>query len=179
LSRGAVRNTIGLAAHCSCVVEWLFAVCRLRLLYAAFCAGTTGSRRVTGGHRSVNILIWIGQITLAAVFLVAGFSKIFAYKRLIKTLEVRRKTAPITMPIGQGRFVGVLEILGAIGVIMPAAFTPAVLVPNYLLIRLAAAFLAILMIAASIYHFRRRESASPAIAALLLALFVIVGRWPH
>ncbi len=35
------------------------------------------------------------------------------------------------------------------------------------------------MIGAAIYHFRRRESASPAIAAFLLALFVIVGRWPH
>lgn len=127
----------------------------------------------------MNILIWIGQVALAAVFLVAGFSKIFAYERLINTLEIRRKTAPITMPTGKGQLLGVLEILGAIGVIMPAAFTPAALAPNYLLIRLAAAFLAILMVGASIYHFRRKESAAPAIAALLLALFVIVGRWPH
>jgi hypothetical protein len=35
------------------------------------------------------------------------------------------------------------------------------------------------MVAACIYHIRRKESAAPAIAAFLLALFVIVGRWPH
>jgi uncharacterized membrane protein YphA (DoxX/SURF4 family) len=127
----------------------------------------------------MSVLIWIGQIALAAVFLIAGFSKILAYKKLIKTLEIRRKTAPITIPVGQGRLVGVLEVIGAIGVIMPRAFTPASLAPNYLLIRLAATFLALLMVAASIYHFRRRESAAPAISAFLLALFVIIGRWPH
>jgi uncharacterized membrane protein YphA (DoxX/SURF4 family) len=127
----------------------------------------------------MNALIWSGQIVLAAVFLVVGFSKIFAYKKLIRTIETRRKTAPITVSATQGRLVGVVEILGAIGVIVPPSFTPAEFATNYLLIRVAAIGLALLMVAAAIYHFRRRESASPAIAAFLLALFVIVGRWPH
>jgi hypothetical protein len=127
----------------------------------------------------MNTLIWIGQVALAAVFLMTGFSKLFAYRRLVKTLEVRRKTAPITMTPAQGHAVGILEILGAIGVIMPGEFTPAALEPNYLLVRIAAAGLALLMVAATLYHFRRRESAAPAISAFLLALFVIVGRWPH
>jgi uncharacterized membrane protein len=127
----------------------------------------------------MNALIWIGQLVLAAVFLTAGISKIVAYKQLIKTLEARRKTAPIAMTAVQGRFVGLLEILGAIGVIMPASLTPSALAPDYLLVRLAAGGLALLMVAAMIYHFRRRESAAPAVAAFLLALFVIVGRWPH
>ena len=127
----------------------------------------------------MNALIWIGQIALAAVFLFTGFSKIFAYRRLIRTLEARRKTAPIMMTVTQGRLVGVFEILGAIGVIIPPAITPQALAENYFLIRLAAALLALLMVAACAYHFRRRESAAPAISAFLLALFVIVGRWPH
>jgi hypothetical protein len=127
----------------------------------------------------MNTLIWVGQIVLAAVFLLAGFSKIVAYRKLIRTIEARRKTAPITMSAVQGRFVGLLEIIGAIGVIIPPTFTPAPLNEDFLLIRMAASGLAILMIAASIYHFRRRESAAPAISAFLLALFVIVGRWPH
>jgi hypothetical protein len=127
----------------------------------------------------MNTLIWIGQLALAAVFLAAGFSKIFAYKKLIKTLETRRKTAPITIPVMQGRLLGVFEILGAIGVIMPAAITPSALAPDFLLVRLAAGCLAALMVAATVYHFRRHESAAPAISAFLLALFVIVGRWPH
>jgi len=127
----------------------------------------------------MNALIWAGQIALAAVFLITGFSKIVAYRRLIRTIEARRKTAPITMTVAQGRLVGVIEILGAIGVIVPPALTPAALAPGYLLVRVAATGLGFLMVGACIYHLRRRESAAPAIAALLLALFVIVGRWPH
>jgi uncharacterized membrane protein YphA (DoxX/SURF4 family) len=127
----------------------------------------------------MNTLIWIGQIVLAAVFFVAGAVKLFAYKTLIKTIEERRRTEPIEMTRGQGVVVGLLEIAGAMGVILPPAWTPDALAPDYLLVRLAAVGLAILMVAATIYHFRRRESAAPSISAFLLALFVIVGRWPH
>lgn len=127
----------------------------------------------------MNTLNWVGQIVLATVFFIAGGTKLFAYKKLVKTLESRRNTAPITMTTTQGRIVGLLEIAGAIGVILPPAFTPAPLAANDLLILLAAGWLALLMVAASIYHFRRGESAAPSISAFLLALFVIVGRWPH
>jgi uncharacterized membrane protein YphA (DoxX/SURF4 family) len=127
----------------------------------------------------MNTLIWIGQILLAAVFLVAGVSKLLAYRTLIKTIEERRKTAPIRVTRAQGAVVGMLEIAGAIGVILPPAWTPDALSVDYLLVRVAAGCLALLMVGATIYHFRRRESAAPAISAFLLALFVIVGRWPH
>jgi len=127
----------------------------------------------------MNGLIWMGQIALAAVFLFTGFSKVVAYRRLVRTLEARRKTAPITMTVRQGRLVGVLEILGAVGVILPPAITPSALAADYLLVRLAAGGLALLMAIACLYHLSRRESAAPAISALLLAMFVIVGRWPH
>jgi uncharacterized membrane protein YphA (DoxX/SURF4 family) len=127
----------------------------------------------------VNTLIWIGQILLAAVFLVAGVSKLLAYKTLIKTIEERRKTAPIRVTRAQGAVVGLLEISGAIGVILPPMWTPDALSVDYLLVRVAAGCLALLMIGATIYHLRRRESAAPAISTFLLALFVIVGRWPH
>jgi hypothetical protein len=79
----------------------------------------------------------------------------------------------------QGRLVGLLEICGAIGVIIPPDLTAHSLAVDYLQIRLAAGALALLMVAACIDHLRRPESAAPAIAAFLLALFVIVGRWPH
>jgi len=127
----------------------------------------------------MNALIWTGQIVLATVFFIAGLLKLVAYKQLVHTLEVRRKTVPIRITTAQGRIVGVLEIAGAIGVIMPPAFTPAPLATDYRLILIAAGCLALLMVAATVYHFRRRESAAPSIATFLLALFVIVGRWPH
>lgn len=127
----------------------------------------------------MNALIWIGQILLAAVFFFTGVAKLLAYRSLIKTIEERRKTAPIRVTRAQGAVVGLLEIAGAIGVILPPAWTPDALSGDYLLVRLAAGCLAVLMIGATIYHLRRSESAAPAISTFLLALFVIVGRWPH
>ena len=127
----------------------------------------------------MNTLIWIGQIALATVFFITGVAKLLAYKKLITTIEQRRKTAPIKVTRAQGVLVGLLEIAGAIGVILPPAWTPDALAAEYLLARVAAGCLALLMVGATIYHYRRRESASPAISAFLLALFVIVGRWPH
>jgi hypothetical protein len=127
----------------------------------------------------MNALIWVGQIVLAAVFFMTGAAKLLAYRSLITTIEQRRKTAPIQVTRAQGAVVGLLEIAGAIGVILPPAWTPDAFSVDYLLVRVAAGCLALLMVGATIYHFRRRESAAPAISAFLLALFVIVGRWPH
>jgi hypothetical protein len=67
-----------------------------------------------------------------------------------------------------------VEIAGALGVLTPEGWSH-----DYLLVRLAAAGLALLMVCAGIYHARRREEASPAVTLFLLALFVIVGRWPR
>ena len=75
--------------------------------------------------------------------------------------------------------VGVLEIVGAVGVLLPAFMLPEHLAADYLLVRLAASGLALLMVAAGIYHLARREPAAPAVTLFLLALFIIVGRWPH
>jgi uncharacterized membrane protein YphA (DoxX/SURF4 family) len=127
----------------------------------------------------MNTLIWIGQILLAAVFFIAGVTKLLVYKTLVTTLEKRRNTAPIKMTTTQSRMVSILEIAGAVCVILPPAWTPETLATDHLLVRLAAGCLALLMVGATIYHIRRRESAAPAISTFLLALFVIVGRWPH
>ena len=78
------------------------------------------------------------------------------------------------MSRGQAVAVGLLEIAGAAGVLVPVDVWP----PDVFL-RLAAAGLGLLMVAAAIYHVRRQESAAPSITLFLLALFVIVGRWPR
>lgn len=127
----------------------------------------------------MNGLIWIAQILLAGIFFCTGLAKLFAYERLASTLEARRRARKITLRRGAAAIIGLLEIAGAIGVILPAAWTPAALEPDYLLVRLSAAGLALLMVGAGIYHLVRREEAAPAVAGFLLALFVIVGRWPR
>jgi uncharacterized membrane protein YphA (DoxX/SURF4 family) len=123
---------------------------------------------------AMNGLLWIAQILLAGVFLFTGASKLFAYEKTIKTLESRSKGGPIGMSRGQAAMVALVEIAGALGVLTPAA-----LVPAHLVVRLAAGELGLVMVAAGIYHLRREESAAPNVALFLLALFVIVGRWPR
>ena len=51
--------------------------------------------------------------------------------------------------------------------------------PEHEAVLCAAAWLALIMVGAGIYHLRRQESAAPDVSLFLLALFVIVGRWPR
>jgi uncharacterized membrane protein YphA (DoxX/SURF4 family) len=122
----------------------------------------------------MNGLLWIAQIILAGVFLFTGVSKILAYEKLVKAVEARSKSCRIGMSRVQAAIIGLVEIIGAVGVVAPVD-----LWPPYVLLRLAAGGLALLMVAAGIYHLRRQESAAPAVSLFLLALFVIVGRWPR
>jgi len=122
----------------------------------------------------MNGLLWIAQILLAGVFLFTGASKLFAYDRLVNTLQGRSKRGLVGISRGQAAAIAVAEIAGALGVLTPGA-----LCPEHLLVRLAAGGLALLMVCAGIYHLRRHEEAAPAVSLFLLALFVIVGRWPR
>jgi uncharacterized membrane protein YphA (DoxX/SURF4 family) len=122
----------------------------------------------------MNHLLWIAQVILAGIFLFTGFTKIFAYEKLVRAVEARTKNHPIGMTRVQAVLVGLLEIVGAAAVLVPID-----VMPPWEFLRLAAAGLALLMVAAGIYHLRRQESAAPSVAIFLLALFVIVGRWPH
>ncbi len=122
----------------------------------------------------MNTVLWIAQIILAGVFLFTGFSKIFAYGQVVKVVEARSKAGKIGMSQGQATLVGLVEALGGAAMLVPVDMWP-----PYVFLRLAAAGLALLMVAAGIYHIRRQESAAPSVTLFLLALFVIVGRWPR
>jgi uncharacterized membrane protein YphA (DoxX/SURF4 family) len=122
----------------------------------------------------MNGLLWIAQILLAAIFMFTGAGKLFAYEKVMGAVASRSKGRPAGVSRGLAAFIGLAEIAGALGVVSPPALLPA-----HLLIRLAAAGLALIMVVAGIYHLRRQDSAAPAVSLFLLALFVIVGRWPR
>jgi uncharacterized membrane protein YphA (DoxX/SURF4 family) len=126
----------------------------------------------------MNTVLWIVQILLAAVFLFTGASKLLAYEELVRAVERRSKGGKIGMTRLQAGIVGLLEIVGAAGVIFPAAIPVLDPWPPYGLLRLAAGGLGLLMVVAGIYHLRRQESATPSVVLFLMAVFVIVGRWP-
>jgi uncharacterized membrane protein YphA (DoxX/SURF4 family) len=141
---------------------------------AVFPLKVGAQRRALKEGNGMNTLLWITQIILAGVFLFTGFSKIFAFDQVVKVMEARSKAGKLGMSRGQAALVGLVEIAGAVGVLVPVDVWP-----PFILLRLATAGLALLMVAAAIYHIRRQESAAPSITLFLLALCVIVGRWPR
>jgi len=117
----------------------------------------------------MNIVLWVVQGLLALLFISAGAMKSFA------PLATVKKNLPWAnnFPEWVVRFIGVSELLGAIGLILPGLTH---IVP--LLTAAAAIGLVLVMIFAAIYHASHREFPSIGFNAilLLLAAFIVVGR---
>jgi uncharacterized membrane protein YphA (DoxX/SURF4 family) len=123
---------------------------------------------------AMNTFLWIVQLLMAGVFIFTGAGKVLAYDQLIKAVEARSKGGKIGISRGLAAQVGLLEIVGAVGLLLPMD-----LWPPHIVVRAAAAGLALLMVIAGIYHVRRKETAAPDVVLFLMGVFVIVGRWPH
>ena len=118
----------------------------------------------------MNIAVWIVSGLLAAAYLFAGTNKATRPKdKLVDSLPWAEDLSPATI-----KFVGIMEILGAIGLILPwLTGIAAVLTP------LAATGLVILQLLAIIVHLRRREAKVVPMNTILLlaALFVAILRY--
>jgi uncharacterized membrane protein YphA (DoxX/SURF4 family) len=118
----------------------------------------------------MNIALWIIGELLAVAFLASGAMKLTQPKEKLAS----RFGWAEDFSAGTVKAIGALEILAAVGLILPAALDIApVLVP------LAAVGLVVLMAGAIITHLRRHESqviASP-MALLALAVLVAWGRF--
>jgi hypothetical protein len=114
----------------------------------------------------MTYVLWIVQGLLALVFLFAGGMK------LILPIEVM--TEQMAMPGWFLRFIGVAEVLGAIGLIFPGLLH---IRPG--LTPLAAAGLVIIMIGATVLTLAGVGVASALIPLVvgLLSAFVAYGRW--
>ena len=122
----------------------------------------------------MNNLLWGVQILLAGVFLFTAAGKIFDYEQLVRVIEGRSRGQPIGISRWQAATVGVLEVIGSLALLIPARVDPA-----HVAVRSGAALLALIMVAAGLYHLRRRDPTAPPVVLFLLALLVIVGRWPR
>ncbi|WP_341901589.1 DoxX family protein [Fluviicola taffensis] len=116
-----------------------------------------------------NIFLWIAQILLATSLIWAASVKLF---QPIEKLEIMW---PWTGDISPAfvRLTGVIDLLGALGVILPSLFRfkPA-------LAPIAAIAIILLMIAASIFHISRGEGSQIGfnIVFAAIAAFVAYGR---
>ena len=118
----------------------------------------------------LNIVLWILQVLFAFAFLNAGFLKTF---RPIQEIAATISWAP-ALPEPLVRFIGISELLGAIGLILPPLLK---IRPQ--LATLAAACLTLVMLLANIFHIVRGEFfVLPMTEAFLLLLaFIAYGRW--
>ncbi len=114
----------------------------------------------------MNVFLWIVQGLLAAMFGLSGLGKL---------LQPKDKLAgryPWAHDFSQPTvwFIGGIEILGAIGLIAPAAtgISP-ILTP------IAATGLAVFAVAAAVLHIRRNEVQGVVIVAVLFALSALVA----
>jgi uncharacterized membrane protein YphA (DoxX/SURF4 family) len=114
----------------------------------------------------VNIVLWIFASVLAAVFLLAGMMKVAVHKeKLLSTMAWAK-----TWPELRLKALGAVEVLGAIGLILPRALDIApVLTP------VAAVGCAIVMFGATITHARMKDYAGLAMPVVLLVLAIVVA----
>ncbi len=118
-----------------------------------------------------NIPLWILQILMALAFLGAGYAHSIGYERSITNPRMVWMTA---LPKRFVQLIGILEIAGAVALILPALtgilpwLTP-----------LAALMLALLMVCAMVFHFTRREFPNIVFNAILgvLSALIAYGRF--
>lgn len=121
----------------------------------------------------MNTALWIVAGLLAVIYLISGFGKLFTPQEKMATM-MRASAWVSDFRAGTLKAIGVAEVLGATGLILPALLDIApVLVP------LAALGLVVLMTGAVITRIRRREFAFALIdlTYLALAAFVAIGRF--
>jgi len=115
----------------------------------------------------MNIVLWILQALLSLLFLFSGSMK------FVMSVAQMNESAPVVLPGWFLHFIGACEILGAVGLILPALLR---IKPG--LTPLAAIGLAIITAGATVISLK----GSVAIAVLplvtcLLCVFVTYGRW--
>lgn len=117
----------------------------------------------------MNIALWIVQGLLAIMFIFAGLTKSFQY-------EKAKASMPWVKEVSKGfvMFVGLSELLGGLGLVLPHATGIApILTP------IAGLALALIMLLAAIFHAQRKEYQAIGMNIILLALavFVAIGRF--
>jgi DoxX. len=117
----------------------------------------------------MNIALWIAQGLLALMFIPAGVMKTFQIDKVKATMPWAKDASK-----GFVAFVGLSELLGGLGLILPWAVDIApVLTP------VAAIGIAVIMLFAAVFHARRAEYSGIGMNIIMLALavFVAIGRF--
>ncbi|MER6514817.1 DoxX family protein [Nonomuraea sp. NPDC001636] len=114
----------------------------------------------------MNVFLWVVQAVLAAVFLLAGAMHATQPKEKLRPMAPWVEDFTLT----RIRLIGGVELLGAVGLILPAVTGIAsILTP------LAATGLAVTMLGAVATHARRKEPAAIVVNVVLLAPAAVIA----
>lgn len=120
----------------------------------------------TTSNKGLNISLWITQVLLAALYLMAGSTKLF------QPIEEIAKTLPwaAEMPSAMVRFIGLSEVLGGIGLLLPS-----ILRTQPKLTVFAAIGLALVQLLATGFHISRGETSVIGMNFLFMAMAVFIA----
>lgn len=118
----------------------------------------------------MNITLWILQSIIAAIFLYSGVQKSIYSERI---LVAKGQTGVEGLSTGLIRFIGVSEILGTIGIIVPLLIH---MLP--ILTIISAGCLAAIMVPAAVIHYKRHEPKNVLTNCIvfLICVFIVYGR---
>ncbi|MGP5125446.1 DoxX family protein [Brachybacterium tyrofermentans] len=116
----------------------------------------------------MNLFLWILAFLLAAVFIGSGLAKLLTPRAQQVERTPYAEDFPHSVIVG----IGVLEILGAVGLILPALTGVATI-----LVAFAAAGLAITMVFAALVHIRRGDGFAAALPSIVLAILSVLVAW--
>lgn len=124
----------------------------------------------TNRPKVLHIVLWIAQIILGAIFLLAGFMKTSS------TINELSASLPWAAEVPEGvvRFIGIAELLGGIGLLLPS-----ILRIKPVLTTWAAIGLVLVMLCAIVFHISRGEMnvIGINISLMLIALLIAWGRY--
>ncbi len=114
----------------------------------------------------LNISLWVAQGLLAALYLMAGGNKTF------QSIEELAKMLPwvTEVPTGLVRFIGVAELLGAVGLLVPSILRIKPILTPY-----AAIGLAVVQILAAFFHISKGETSVVGANFLFMAIAIFIA----
>ena len=118
----------------------------------------------------MNTTLWVLQSLIAFGFMYSGINKsIFSEKKLV----AMGQTGVEGLPLALIRFIGISEILGAVGIILPLLLH---ILP--FLTTVSAICFAVIMILAARIHYKRHEYKSVVFNSVifLVCIFIAYGR---
>lgn len=120
-------------------------------------------------NKGMNIGLWIAQVLLAIMFIMAGVMKVSQpIEILAESLPWVTSTSTVLV-----RFIGISELLGGLGLLIPSVFRFKPFLTVW-----ASVGLAVIMVFAAIFHATRSEFSGIVtnLIIMTIALFIAWGR---